>query len=122
MPRYFNKAAKPHKTPKNSRDIKYAKSRSTKKTSSAVDPRLKKYNITDEALKERSKRQRGKCAICQQKSKLVIDHCHKTGHFRELLCGKCNSIIGFAADRPEVLVAAAEYVSKWNARLTSVGP
>ncbi|GAB2571928.1 hypothetical protein Aab01nite_03880 [Paractinoplanes abujensis] len=44
--------------------------------------------------------------------RLVVDHCHATGRIRGLLCGACNSLIGHARDSPQVMHAAAEYVSR----------
>ncbi|MFI5892178.1 endonuclease VII domain-containing protein [Actinoplanes sp. NPDC051513] len=44
--------------------------------------------------------------------RLVVDHCHRTGLVRGLLCGACNAMIGNAADRPEVLLAAAAYLDR----------
>lgn len=48
------------------------------------------------------KQQNGKCKLCQCKVELfvrdnqagVIDHCHKTGKVRGVLCGGCNTLIG----------------------------
>ena len=41
---------------------------------------------------------------------LVIDHNHKTGKVRGLLCGSCNTGIGLLKDSPDVLDAAIEYL------------
>ena len=39
--------------------------------------------------------QRGKCAICGALGRLCVDHCHKTGKVRGLLCSQCNySLVG----------------------------
>lgn len=46
---------------------------------------------------------------------LSVDHCHKTGKIRELLCNSCNHILGEAKDDPQVLRAAADYLDKHNA-------
>jgi len=37
------------------------------------------------------------CLICKGKSKkprLVVDHCHRTGYVRGVLCERCNSWLG----------------------------
>jgi hypothetical protein len=57
--------------------------------------------------------QGGACAICQgrRRQRLSVDHCHKTGIVRGLLCRMCNSrLLTAARDRPEVLRAAADYL------------
>jgi len=59
------------------------------------------------------------CAICKEvgfKMKdshytgLNLDHCHKTGKARGLLCHNCNRGLGLFQDNPEVLERAAKYV------------
>jgi hypothetical protein len=56
--------------------------------------------ITVEDYKKIYKDQEGCCYICgvpeeKLKNKLCLDHNHKTGNPRGLLCHKCNSMIGF---------------------------
>lgn len=63
------------------------------------------YGITLEQYNEMLKAQNFVCAICEQSEtatykgtdkikNLAIDHCHKTGKLRKLLCSKCNLFIG----------------------------
>jgi len=42
----------------------------------------------------------------------VVDHCHKTGAVRGLLCTFCNRAVGLAKDNPDTLRAMAAYVRK----------
>lgn len=54
--------------------------------------------------------QDNKCKICQKELKLNVDHCHKTGKVRGLLCNGCNRGIGFFSDDPVVIQSAALYL------------
>ncbi len=61
--------------------------------------------------------QSGQCAICLRASgsegkSLAVDHDHKTGRVRGLLCTKCNQAIGFFGDNSELLKRAIEYLKK----------
>lgn len=59
----------------------------------------KRYGITVDRYNEMLYIQEHKCAIClrhvnQLKRKLHVDHNHKTGEVRALLCSNCNTSIG----------------------------
>lgn len=63
-----------------------------------------KFGITPEEYDAMLHKQRGKCAICRQPEKVVgkslaVDHDHKTGKVRGLLCGSCNQLLGIFEDR-----------------------
>ncbi len=60
--------------------------------------------------------QGGRCAICKTETpggkttRFHVDHSHKTGQVRGLLCSACNRMLGYAGDRADVLAAAAKYL------------
>lgn len=72
----------------------------------------RKFGITVEDYDRMLSAQGGVCMICRKPSQnnLHVDHCHKTGIVRSLLCGHCNRMIGLAGDDPMVLISAAEYL------------
>lgn len=57
------------------------------------------YGITLEDYNRKLKEQNNKCDICKRDSaffdkSLAVDHCHKTGKIRSLLCSNCNTALG----------------------------
>ena len=59
------------------------------------------------------------CAICgtdepggKWNTHFAVDHNHKSGKIRGLLCGHCNVMLGNAKDNPAVLMAAARYLTE----------
>lgn len=62
--------------------------------------------------------QSGLCAICHAPPTpenckcglLVVDHCHKSGKVRGLLCSNCNSGLGFFKESTQFLLHARHYV------------
>ena len=57
----------------------------------------RKYGITLTQYEDMLQQQEGKCAICNtapKKRRLAVDHNHKTGELRQLLCIRCNHAIG----------------------------
>jgi hypothetical protein len=73
-----------------------------------------KYGVTKEFLLDLYEKQQGVCKICEDKPKtqrgLHVDHCHKTGVVRGLLCHGCNVAIGSMKEDPEILSKAIEYL------------
>jgi hypothetical protein len=65
--------------------------------------------ISDEALKD-IKQSITQCVICGLHEKLVVDHDHKTGEIRGLLCNHCNRGLGHFRDDPMLLEFAAQYL------------
>lgn len=57
---------------------------------------LKKYGLTLQSFEEKLKKQSRRCAICEKlfKKRINIDHNHKTGKVRGLLCTECNISLG----------------------------
>ena len=87
--------------------------------------KLKKlYGITVEDYYKMLSRQGGVCAICKSKTpsnrvykytkqeNFFVDHCHKTGKVRGLLCQKCNTGIGLFNDEITRLRSAADYLEE----------
>jgi len=72
--------------------------------------------MSDELLKE-IKRDITQCVICGDDGPLVVDHCHKTGKVRGMLCNHCNRGLGHFRDDPELLEFAAEYLREMSAVL-----
>lgn len=73
------------------------------------------YGINPSAYKQILEKQEGKCAICgcynlSAKKVFSIDHCHKTGKVRGLLCSNCNTALGLFKDKASNLLAAANYL------------
>lgn len=78
---------------------------------------LKQYGLTPEDYTEMFILQEGKCFICKRESKsqnLHVDHDHKTGKVRKLLCVLCNSGLGKFRDDPSLLVAAFKYLKEYK--------
>jgi len=69
-----------------------------------------RYGITPEELDDAKQAQGNLCAICDREKPLVIDHDHKTGNLRGLLCNDCNTSIGKLGDTVESLTRALDYL------------
>lgn len=86
--------------------------------------RLKaEYNLTIEEYQAMLEMQGNGCAICgvretgvsekgKRQRSLSVDHDHKTGKVRGILCHRCNFAIGQLQDNPELLLKAAEYLTR----------
>ena len=80
-----------------------------------ADKRLKRrFGISLKQYNELNKKQQGLCAICSKEcfsgNKLAVDHCHRTGEVRGLLCRKCNQGLGLLGDTLESIKITLEYL------------
>lgn len=71
----------------------------------------KGYNLRPSELCRLKQRQGNACAICGRDAVLHVDHCHKTGRVRGLLCQTCNTGLGKFCEDPERLRRAVEYLT-----------
>lgn len=74
---------------------------------------LKSYGVTVEEYNKLVIKQKGLCKICGSfpKRKLSLDHDHKTGKIRGLLCNSCNMALGLFKDNTIFLLRASKYLN-----------
>jgi hypothetical protein len=80
-----------------------------------------RYGLTITQYEDMSKAQSGKCAICgaTQNQPLYVDHDHKTGKVRELLCAKCNTAVGVVEKEGlERIFELMQYIDKHSGAVT----
>lgn len=75
--------------------------------------------------------QEGKCGMCKTTQnnttrngkikRFNIDHCHKTGKVRKLLCSFCNSLLGYSNDSIEILESAIKYLKDHEKEIMILG-
>jgi len=77
-----------------------------------------RYGLTIEQWNDIFEEQKGICPICLLhmdecvKKELHVDHCHKTGKVRGLLCSTCNKALGLFHDDFEMLERAIVYLKR----------
>lgn len=85
--------------------------------------RERRYGLDPNAWEAMMLSQQGTCAICKQSPKglrsLCIDHCHKTGRVRGLLCDRCNLFAGWIEKDPAYgiglgVYTVLEYLRAWD--------
>jgi hypothetical protein len=77
----------------------------------------KKYGITPAVYHRMLKLQKGSCAICGHRNgskRLAIDHDHRIGLVRGLLCTRCNFLVGQIEASEKVFDKAIVYLRKWR--------
>lgn len=74
-----------------------------------------KYGISEDDLKKLEISQKGKCAICGQTTKrLCIDHSHKSGKARGMLCQTCNTFLGWYENKAGIIIEFQRYLDATN--------
>ena len=83
----------------------------------------RKYKITLDRYNELYIKQGGVCAVCFERETmkylgkvrvLCVEHDHKTGKVRGLLCSNCNRALGLLQDSPVVVNSLKEYLINNN--------
>jgi hypothetical protein len=64
----------------------------------------------DSPARSMRRTQRGMCPIRCDRPAEHVDHCHRTGAVRGMLCGGCNTGMGQLGDDPVALLRAADYL------------
>jgi hypothetical protein len=83
---------------------------------------LKIYGITFQEYSEKLSKQGGMCAICHErrgqpnlnKRLMPVDHNHKTGKTRDILCPNCNVALGLMDENQKYLNNMINYIEKHN--------
>jgi hypothetical protein len=75
------------------------------------------YGITLDEHTQMYEEQNGVCAVCEKPGdgkwkKLCVDHDHKTGKVRQLLCRNCNMVLGQIDDSINHLEKLKAYLQK----------
>lgn len=78
------------------------------------------YNLSEEEYNQLYTNQNGKCSICNKELsnrflnkegfKSAVDHCHKTGKIRSILCNLCNKALGAFKDDLTIVKEAVNYL------------
>jgi len=78
--------------------------------------RKKNYGIEPGTYDKMLLEQDNKCCVCyielDQCKQISIDHCHKSGDVRGLLCSRCNLMLGMVEDNIDILQSAINYLAK----------
>lgn len=76
----------------------------------------RRYGITREQYNALLAVQGFRCAVCKTSDPgskhrtFAVDHCHRTGAVRGLLCNNCNIGMGRLRDDPDLVLAARAYI------------
>lgn len=99
----------------------WATQKIAKTNSNSVKRGYSKLKCTNEELLILLNNSNNKCYICNKQENLSknheilnIDHCHKTGIVRGLLCNNCNVGIGLFKDNIEILEKAILYLKQFD--------
>lgn len=88
-----------------------------------INKLLKRYGISLEQYESLLESQNYCCATCGKSQSeltksLCVDHCHKTGEIRGLLCVQCNHALGLLKDDVETIKKSLKYLKINENRMT----
>lgn len=68
------------------------------------------YGISEDQYRQLVCDQAGRCAICNRVTQLCVDHDHKSGRVRGLLCRVCNTYLGMVEESEAPFYRAIQYL------------
>ena len=72
------------------------------------------YGLTIQEYENMRLNQGGKCAICEEFTEVLqVDHSHKTGRVRGLLCASCNNGLGQLKDSIYIIKNSMLYLRQF---------
>lgn len=77
---------------------------------------LTRYNLTPKDFERLLEIQNYECIICKNdfEDMPCVDHNHKTGKIRGLLCSSCNALIGMAYENIKILENTIKYLREFD--------
>jgi hypothetical protein len=83
----------------------------------------RRYGLDIVGYEALEREQNFRCAICEKPEaardgktntvrRMAVDHCHKTGNVRGLLCWRCNTVIGKIEESLDLAIALHRYLEK----------
>lgn len=97
---------------------RWVKIRNYSKSDAALTLRTRRYGITVGMYKIMILKQGNSCPGCKRRFDGLIgehiDHCHKTGEVRGILCRSCNHALGFLKDNIETINRLGEYLKQYK--------
>lgn len=87
----------------------------------------KQYGLDEVGYQAMLLAQGSACAICRSaeprgKGTFHVDHDHRTGRVRKLLCHRCNTVLGTLDDDPALIEAMLAYVKEHAGEETALCP
>lgn len=90
------------------------------KQSRVLYNRLRKFGITHEEFIQLLDKQNGRCPLCDvtlsydlsTQKNTCVDHDHRTGKIRGVLCRLCNTMLGSAKDNITTLENSIKYLKE----------
>lgn len=77
------------------------------------DAARRKFKLSDEEYTALIEKSQGHCSVCDRPlTKVCIDHDHKTGRVRGVLCNNCNTALGLVGDNTATLSKLIQWLER----------
>lgn len=76
-----------------------------------------RYGIGADEVEAMSQQQGGLCACCKTRPATQVDHDHKSGKVRGIVCLQCNAAMGALKDDVRLVWEAIHYLEEWRGEI-----